>query len=466
MIFRKLKISILLILSLFLVSCTVVPVNQQPDPNDDINDPDDEYDKLTLDEIKNYLKSIIPSETTTNLNLPIGVKNSSASIYWRSDSELINIYGQVTRGSKDQVVVLTANIRFHGETYVLDIPITVKGVELRPLKTQNLIAGYFYDAKYFAITDEMASQIDYIHYSFATIDKNTHQLNLGGLYHLKEVLALREKGVRVGLAIGGWGADGFSQGVRTKETREILIASIMDTLKKYQFDGIDLDWEYPTRNSEGIGSHPSDRENLTLFVQELRAAMDAYRDDLLLTIAVIGGSSASSFYDIPGLVPYIDYFNIMSYDGGSDSTASHHTNLYPSSKQSSSVVQAVNVYLGLGAPASKIIVGGAFYGHRKTFTTVLNGIIGSPTTASGTLDYTSIKNTILTNPEYIEYFDEEAKAPYISNGQYFISYDNALSLTLKAEYVKANALGGMMFWELGNDKSGELLNAIYQAFIK
>ena len=73
----------------------------------------------------------------------------------------------------------------------------------------------------------------------------------------------------------------------------------METLRKHQFDGIDLDWEYPTSTVAGIAAHPSDKANLTLFVQELRQAMDSYRDDLLLTIAVIGGSSAV-FLRYPG----------------------------------------------------------------------------------------------------------------------------------------------------------------------
>jgi len=467
MIFRKLRLAFLLLLGLFLVGCTVIPVDQGKDPNpgDETFDPDDDYDKLTLDEIKAIIKAKIPEIAPEKLYLPIGIKDSSASISWRSDSEQIDIIsGEVTKGAKDTVVILTAYIRFHDQTYVMDIPITVKGVELRPLKTKNVISGYFFDSKYFAISDEMASQIDVINYSFATIDKTTHKLNLNGLYHLSEVLALREKGIRVTLAIGGWGADGFSQGVRTKEARETLINSIMETLRKHQFDGIDLDWEYPTSTVAGIAAHPSDKANLTLFVQELRQAMDSYRDDLLLTIAVIGGSSASSFYDIPGLVPYIDFFNIMTYDGGTGTVANHHTNLRPTAKQNTSVVSAANVYLSLGVPKEKIVIGGAFYGHRKTFTTVFDGILYSPTTPSGSLDYTTIKNTVLTDPSYQYYFDEEAQAPYLSNGTYFISYDDPVSIALKAQYAKDNSFGGMMFWELGSDKSGELLNAIYQVF--
>lgn len=142
MIYKKLRFSFLLLLCLFIVGCTVVPVDNIDDPDDGIDEPDDEYDKLTLDEIKEIIKSKIPEIAPDKLNLPIGIKDSSASISWRSNSEQINIItGEVTKGPEDKVVILTAHIRFHDKTYLMDIPITVKGVELRPLKTKNLIAG-------------------------------------------------------------------------------------------------------------------------------------------------------------------------------------------------------------------------------------------------------------------------------------------------------------------------------------
>ena len=48
--------------------------------------------------------------------------------------------------------------------------------------------------------------------------------------------------------------------MRTESSRKVLIDSIMEALKKYQFDGIDIDWEYPTADRdpdpEGNIPHP------------------------------------------------------------------------------------------------------------------------------------------------------------------------------------------------------------------
>ena len=46
-----------------------------------------------------------------------------------------------------------------------------------------------------------------------------------------------------------------------------------------------------------------------------------------------------------------------------------------------------------------------------------------------------------------------------------VSYDDTVSVAQKTEYAMAKGLGGIMFWELGNDtkEEGSLLDAIYKA---
>ena len=46
-----------------------------------------------------------------------------------------------------------------------------------------------------------------------------------------------------------------------------------------------------------------------------------------------------------------------------------------------------------------------------------------------------------------------------------LSYDDTVSVALKTRYAMEKGLGGIMFWELGNDTkaNGSLLDAIYTA---
>ena len=62
------------------------------------------------------------------------------------------------------------------------------------------------------------------------------------------------------MAIGGWieGSARFSELVASRETRDNFTNSAIRHLRRYNFDGLDLDWEYPASRD---GSAPEDREN-------------------------------------------------------------------------------------------------------------------------------------------------------------------------------------------------------------
>jgi len=66
---------------------------------------------------------------------------------------------------------------------------------------------------------------------------------------------------------------------------------------------------------------------------------------------------------------------------------------------------------------------------------------------------------------YARYWDDTAQVPYLWNAQTraFVSYDDPQSLAIKADFVKAHHLGGMMYWEQSQDADGELLTALARA---
>lgn len=67
---------------------------------------------------------------------------------------------------------------------------------------------------------------------------------------------------------------------------------------------------------------------------------------------------------------------------------------------------------------------------------------------------------------FVQYWDSTAHAPYSYNAakNLFATYDNEYSVAEKTKFTMENELGGIMFWQLGEDLYNErLLDALYEA---
>ncbi|CAG8250664.1 unnamed protein product [Penicillium salamii] len=128
------------------------------------------------------------------------------------------------------------------------------------------------------VTPENINVVPWTHlyYSFAYIDKSDFTItamNDGDEDYWTEFTALKKKksSLKTYLSIGGWdlGGEVWSNLCRFPGTRSAFIKSVMSTMKKYDFDGIDIDWEYPA--AEDRGGNSKDTANLVTLLKELRA---------------------------------------------------------------------------------------------------------------------------------------------------------------------------------------------------
>ena len=64
----------------------------------------------------------------------------------------------------------------------------------------------------------------------------------------EKVTDFKKHGIKVTLAIGGWNdslGDKYSRLVNNPAARAAFIKHVIEFIKKHNFDGLDLDWEYP-----------------------------------------------------------------------------------------------------------------------------------------------------------------------------------------------------------------------------
>jgi len=136
--------------------------------------------------------------------------------------------------------------------------------------------------------------------------------------------------LKVMIACGGWsGSGGFSEMARLPENRKKFVESVVDFIKEYKLDGLDIDWEYPGMPGIGNPYIPEDKENFTALMCELREALDNISKEQVLTFAAAGWDRFFEHIELDKVMNCVTFMNIMTYDnvtGGTPYTA-HHTNL-------------------------------------------------------------------------------------------------------------------------------------------
>lgn len=118
--------------------------------------------------------------------------------------------------------------------------------------------------------------------------------------------------LKVSLAIGGWneGSKNYSRMVADPVARGKFVKQVTSFIKRYNFDGLDLDWEYPTQRD---GNPATDRENFVLLCKELREQFNPH--NLLLTSAIGAAKNViDQAYDVRQISRYLDFLHIMCYD--------------------------------------------------------------------------------------------------------------------------------------------------------
>lgn len=301
---------------------------------------------------------------------------------------------------------------------------------------------------------------------------------LRGTFHQLQELKKKFPKLKILISLGGWAnSEGFSDAAQPANVRD-FVRSCVDIFIKGNFapgirapgvfDGIDLDWEYPVDGGM-IPGRPDDTKNLNAMAAEFRLQLDAARPGLLLTAAIPATAEDYKHYDLKNLGRYLNYVSIMAYDmhWNGEKTTNLHSALFRDSADPSQppadkhyAAHAVQDFLRAGVPPRKLILGVPFYGKGWTGVSDANHGLYQPAkdASKSPPEYRNLKELPATADR--QFYAKLATCSVWNNNEFF-SYDCPPAMRLKRQYVNQHRLGGMMFWEMGQDTSdGELMKSL------
>ena len=324
-------------------------------------------------------------------------------------------------------------------------------------------------------------------YTFAGLDARTHEIvsldeyndmydNWGrGAYERFVALKRRNPSLKTLLAIGGWneGSEKYSEMSSVPAHRQIFVQSCVEFLLRFGFDGMDLDWEYPSQRG---GNNQTDKDNFGHLVRELSDAF--IPEGLLLTAAVSGSRKIiDSAYHMSTLSQYLDIINVMAYDyhGSWDPFTGHVAPLYISPLDVEhgdgydyySVNYTVHHFLAGGVPAKKIALGLPIYGQGFTLSDPSQHGLYAPAPQpmsacryTGTAGFCGFAEicVMLQGGGWTTEMDADQQAVYSYKGDVWVGYDDLAAVARKAQLIQELGLGGGMVWSVETDDLNNLCN--------
>ena len=271
--------------------------------------------------------------------------------------------------------------------------------------------------------------------------------------------------VKVLLAVGGAGSGAqLFRIAKSPIKRRTFIASAAKTIQRFGYDGIDLDWEFPSQETA---------EAFHTLLAELKATLTANQSDerpLILSAAIPASDWHGKWINAKKLSEHCDLIQIMAYDftGTWSKYALHHAATVAPERDLEdggySLEHALNYWIKLrGLPATKCLVGLPLYGRIFNAEKVGGLLRKEPQSANKPLTLQNFKiNELLDDGwQRVTATDPWLQSP---DKQTLVAFDDSTSV--KTKCLLANDFGcrGAFVWALGDEKraNGSLLEVAFE----
>jgi hypothetical protein len=301
--------------------------------------------------------------------------------------------------------------------------------------------------------------------AFATIDPQTYTIlkmhpDEEAVYH---DFVTRPDGIPKYLGIGGWEFSNpgptrrtWSQMASTKENRHAFIESLGQFLAKWQFQGVDIHWQWPGAESRG-GNPAVDTQNLVSLMTELRQGLG---NNYGISIALPAQYEYLKVMNPKAIEAYVDWFNMLTYDlhGPWDADVPAFGNKIRPHTDLNEIDKALKLLWSSNINPGKVNLGIANYGRGYTVAdkSCMNpGCLftgasrqGECTLLAGILSRCEIQRRIKANKLTPTIIPGGAGVKEITWDDQWIGYDDDETLQLKLQLANNRCLGGTSLWAL------------------
>ncbi|GAA0248207.1 hypothetical protein GCM10009000_075380 [Halobacterium noricense] len=336
----------------------------------------------------------------------------------------------------------------------------------------NRVVGYYPSwARDYSPADVPYDKLTHLNYAFVEPQSDGTVVTGGSSEDslLSELATYDDTGTVFLLSISsGWYSGKFSDAASTATRRQRFAKTAVDLMLKYNFDGLDLDWEYPDGTIRAEDPH-----NFTLLLEACRNELDS-RVGTWTHLTMAGSPNPNivdDAYEVGTISNYLDHVNVMTYDYHGDwSNVTNFNAPFDSppegpSAQSWNTSNHMQQWASRPIAKDKLVMGMPFYGRSFSGVSSTNDGLFNSFSSSTSETYYDIVQNIKPQSDYEYHWHPDAQVPWLYSAaeNTFISYDNVRSISNKANYVRTNGFGGAMCWELSQDPSNTLIEEMHTA---
>lgn len=270
-------------------------------------------------------------------------------------------------------------------------------------------------------------RLTHINFAFAIPAKNGGGLD--ALRNADKLQALVKKAhannVKVFISIGGWSiGDGggddsrFHKLAQDPEERTFFVTKTMELVRRFDLDGVDVDWEYPDIENRSA-------EDNVLLMRQLGDSLHAINKELTAAVVHYGNQGEGTKDEIFEIV---DWLNLMAYDDDKGQPIPH--------SPYSLAEKSINYWVKQrGLPPRKAVLGLPFYGKPR-------------------------RENLSHYKDLLAAGADPMKDEYDS-----VFYNGIATIKQKTELARREGLAGVMIWEISQDTQDNtsLLKAINEA---